>query len=165
MKDRSIALMLVVLCLMVGPFGEARPQCQKARESSKRLKLKSEPELGMKLPFKRRSTSLLMTRSGSLEPAYEVEHEGLEFTVCAYKDMLIHHVSTKDPRFRTPEGIAVEVSLKEVLDVSKGKLVEESGWAFFVSLKSGWNAAFVQGESMTEGELSPDAKVRFLFKR
>ena len=165
MKARSIPLILVVLCLMVAPFGEARPQGRKARDTPKRFKLKNEPEIGMKLPFKRRSTSLLMTGSGGLEPAYEVEHEGSEFTVCAYEDRLIHHVSTNDPRFRTPEGIAVGVSLKEVLELSKGKLVREPGWAFFVSLKSGWNAAFVQGESMTEGELSPDAKVRFLFKR
>ena|SRR5687767_7157294 len=147
--------------LIVTPNKAGAPKTQ---EASKRFKLKSEPQLGMKLPFKRSSTDLRMTSSGSLAPAYEVEHEGLEFTICAYKDKLVHYVDTDDPNFRTPEGITAGESLKNVLEISKGELIREQGWAFYVRLKSGWNAAFLQGDA-TEGELSPDAKVRFLFKR
>lgn len=165
MKNKTVALALVAFCLAIAPVGEVVPQTQKTQNAAKRFKLKNEPELGMKLPFKGRSGVLLMTGSAGLEPAYEVEYNGLEFTVCAYEDMLIHHVSSNDTHFRTPEGIAVDESLKNVLEISKGKLVRERGWAFYVSLKSGWSAAFVQGESMTEGDLSPDAKVSFLFKR
>jgi hypothetical protein len=165
MKNRTITPVVMIFCLMIAPFGDALPQARKTQEASKRFKLRSQPELGMKLPFNRRLTTLLMTGSARLEPAYDVEHHGLEFTVCPYRDMLIHYVSTNDPRFITSEGIAVGESLKRVLEISKGELITESGWAFYVSLKSGWSAAFVQGESMTEGELLPDAKVNFLFKR
>lgn len=164
MKNRTVTFVAIIFCLMIAPFADALSQGPKVQEAPRRFKLKSEPAVGMKLPFNRRSTTLLMTGSGGLEPAYDVKHNGLEFTVCAHKDMLIHYVSTNDPRFLTPEGIAVEESLKRVLETSNGKLIKEPGWAFYVSLKSGWNAAFVQ-ESMTEGELLPEAKVRFLFKR
>lgn len=164
MRNGSIAFMLLVCCWMAAPCGEARPQARKKEDASKRFKLKSEPNVGMKLAFRRNSTDLRMTSSGSLAPAYEVEHEGLEFTICAYKDKLVHYVDTDDPNFRTPEGITAGESLKNVLEISKGKLIREPGWAFYVRLKSGWNAAFLQGYA-TQGELSPDATVSLLFKR
>lgn len=86
MKNRTITLGVVIFCLTIAPFGEALPQAPNVQEAAKRFKLKSEPELGMKLPFKRRSTSLIMTGSADFEPAYDVEHKGLEFTVCTYGD-------------------------------------------------------------------------------
>jgi hypothetical protein len=165
MKNKAIAITLLTLCFLVATSDGAGHQIRKTREAAKRVKLKSEPEIGMRLPTKPRPTRLLVTGSGGVEPAYEVEYRGVEFTVCAYRDMLIHHVSTSDTRFRTPEGIAVRDSLRKVLEVSKGKVVKEPGWAFFVRLESGWGAAFTQGESMTEGELAPDAEVSFLFRK
>ena len=106
-----------------------------------------------------------MTSSSELEPAYKVEYDGMVFTVCAYRDMVIHHVTTNDLNFKTPEGIGVGDLLSKVLEISNQPLNTERGWAYFVLLKSGWAAAFVQGDSMTDAELSPNARVSFLFKR
>jgi hypothetical protein len=38
------------------------------------------------------------------------------------------------------------------------------GWAYVIPLPSGWNAAFVDGPSITEGPLREDSPVLFLFK-
>jgi len=163
MKNKIISILIVNL-VFCGTL-QVAAQFQHTKQTTKTFKLSKEPTLGMRLPFKRRSNALLMTASGSLDPSYEVEFRGIEFTVCARKDRLITHVSTNDRRFRTPEGIAVGDSLQKVLKVSNSELAREPGWAFYMQLESGWIAGFTQGESMTDGELPSEAKVKFLFKR
>jgi hypothetical protein len=148
-----------------------KAQSKRDENASKLIKLKTMPELNALLPVKIRKiesfVTLLMTASGGLQPSFEAEFEGLKFTVCTadYKSKRISFISTTDKRFRTDEGVAVGDTLQKILETSRGEVINERGWAFFVRLKSGWNAAFVQGYEMTEGELLPEAKVAFLFKR
>ncbi len=129
--------------------------------------VKDEPRLGQRVsPDPRRHLDLLMTASGGLQPSYDVSHGGIHYTVATDNDeTVIEYVSTRDPAFRTPEGLAAGDTLGRVLAVSKSEVRRERGWAFHVALPSGWSAAFVQGESMTDGELPPTARVCFFFKR
>jgi hypothetical protein len=164
MKNKLFIAVSLVFCLLCGSV-ETYNQTQ---NSNPAIKLKDAPELGDKLPLKKsvKSSELLITGSGGFAPSYEVEYKGIKFTVTAGKDKRITFIDTTDINFKTTEDIAVGDSLQKVLKASPDeKLVRERGWAFFVRLKSGWNAGFVQGREMTEGELSPDAKVAFLFKR
>jgi hypothetical protein len=46
-----------------------------------------------------------------------------------------------------------------------GAVNKESGWCFWILLPSGWKAAFMQGPSATEGNLKPDSKIMWFFKK
>ena len=168
MKNKLIIAALTILCFVPAIQQTVTAQSKQVQTANGRIKLTAMPELGDKLPVKRKKTSgaLLMTGSGGLDPSYRVEFDGIGFTVATgYKDNIISFISTMNKGFKTSEGIAVDDTLKKVLETSQGEVITERGWAFYVKLKSGWRAAFVQGYEMTEGELSPDAKVAFLFKR
>lgn len=170
MKNKPIAVALIIFCFVLAIQQIVTAQSKQIQTTNERIKLKALPELNAKLPVKDREIkypdSPLMTASGGMQPSFEAEFEGIEFTVCTgYKSKRISFISTSDERFKTSEGIAINDTLQKVLETSQGELIKERGWAFFVKLKSGWHAAFVQGQGATEGELLPEAKVSFLFKR
>jgi hypothetical protein len=157
-------LVLMILCLALSS-APVYPQTH-APESKKSFKpVKREPRIGDKISGYPKSKYRLMIRSAQTDPAYEVSYQGIEFLVTANDDKRISAISTRDARFKTPEGIGVGDTLEQVLKVSQNQLSREPGWAFYVYLKSGWYAAFAQGESMTEGELAPTAQVKWLFQR
>ena len=143
-------------------------ECVAEKPNEGRYKtVRDEPQLGAKVSrFPKAESDLLMTASGGLQPSYDVRHGRIHYTVATDQDRkIIKYVSTRDPAFRTPEGRAAGDALAKVLAAAKSEVVRERGWAFHVRLPSGWSAAFAQGESMTDGELSPSARVCFFFKR
>ena len=75
------------------------------------------------------------------------------------------YISTDDKSFVTPEKLKINDFLSDVRNVSDNEILTENGWAFVIPLESGWNAAFVEGESMTDGTLNMDSKISFFFKR
>ena len=148
------------------PASECTPE--KPAEARRHKAVKAEPRLGEKISgYPKWGNFLLMTASGGLQPAYDVRYDGVHYTVATDQDRkVIEYVSTGDPAFRTPEGLAAGDTLERVLAAAAGAVVSrERGWAFHVRLPSGWSAAFTQGRSMTEGELPPSARVCFFFKR
>jgi hypothetical protein len=148
------------------PASECTPE--KPGEARHYKAVRVEPRLGEKISgYPKWKNELLMTASGGLDPSYEVSHGGVHYTVATDQDRkVIEYVSTGDPAFRTPEGLAAGDTLERVLAAAAGAAVaRERGWAFHVRLPSGWSAAFTQGRSMTEGELPSSARVCFFFKR
>jgi hypothetical protein len=108
---------------------------------------------------------LLMIAPAQMNDAYSVEEDGYIYLVTTDKFSLINYIFIDDESFTTPEGIGVGDSYEKVRKLSTKALMREPGGAFYVELPSGWNAAFVQGESMTEGELSSESQVLWLFRR
>jgi len=161
-----LALTSMVLCQTALSQNGKKKAARQPEIKSVRIALKEEPRLGSRLAGGVRSSSILLPISPSrMYPSYEVSYDDIEYTICVNGNRIINYISTETPDFRTPEGIAVGNTLEKVLEVSQAKLVKEKGWAFVVPLKSGWKAAFIQGASMTEGELAPNAPVIWLFKR
>lgn len=66
------------------------------------LFLDAPPEIGQILPTNEPSRCLTMTSSASLDPAYEVEAEGLTFTAATGISDRIVFVAVSDPAFRSP---------------------------------------------------------------
>ena len=156
-------ILLVVFCALLLPSA-AYPQ-QSAPERKRTFKpIKREPRVGDKISGYPKFTRLLMIGSSQTDPAYDVSYQGKNFTVTA-NDKIISYISTTDASFKTPEGIGVGDTLEKVLSLPQRKLIREPGWAFYVYLESGWRAAFTRGEYMTEEELPPTAKVKWLFRR
>ena len=170
MKNKFIIAFYLTVCFILSIQQTIAAQSKSTKNPGNSIKLKFMPELNAVLPVKKRKFKTpviyLMTGSGGMEPSFETEFEGINFLVATgHESKRISFISTTDKRFQTGEGIRIDDTLQKVLETSKGEIIKERGWAFFVRLKSGWNAAFVQGAEMTEGELPPGAKVSFLFKR
>lgn len=129
--------------------------------------VKVEPRLGEAISgYPKWKRVMLMTSGASSRKAYEVRYGGIHYTVGTERDSdVVKWVSTSDPAFRTAEGLAAGDTLAKVLAIAGKEVSREPGWGFHVELPSDWSAAFVQGPSMTDGELQPSAKICFFFKR
>lgn len=96
--------------------------------------------------------------------SYDIFLNDIKYTFVVREDKIVY-IDTQDKNFKTSEGVTVGLPLSEVVSISNSKLAEERGWAFFVSLPSGWNAAFSVGDTMTDESPLEDAPVEWLFKR
>ena len=106
------------------------------------LHLDAPPEIGSNLPCVKESRCLLMTSPASLDASYTVEAQGINFDVAVRgSEATVVFVSVSDPSFRTPEGYRVGTPLLDITNGAGHELVQETGWACFVPLPSGWNAA------------------------
>ena len=142
--------------------------CEPGRPKSRRYTaVKVEPRLGEKISgYPKWKRVMVMASGGDTRKSYDVSYGGINYTVGTHRESdVIMFIATHDPAFRTPEGVAPGDTLEKVRAVAETEVGAEPGWAFHARLPSGWSAAFVQGKSMTEGELPPTAKVCFLFKR
>ena len=142
--------------------------CERSKRNTPRYKaVKHMPRLDEKISgYPKWRREMVMAGGATTRKSYEVSYGGVNYTVgTERKGDVIKWVSTHDPIFRTPEGLAEGDTLEKVLAVAKSEVQREPGWGFFVELPSGWYAAFVQGPSMSEGELPPSAGVCFFFQR
>ncbi len=133
---------------------------------ARKLKLAKVPSIGQKLDIKlSRNPTLLLINSGQFYPKVDVSINHITYTIAYDNNQIIKYVSTSDSKFVTPEYVRTGDPLSQVKKQTESELLAERGWAFFIHLKSGWYAAFTQGATLTEGDLSSDAKVQWLFKR
>lgn len=121
--------------------------------------------LGSQVRDYRRDEGVLVSSSQFSYGVAEVLLRGVHYTLGVDRDQTVMYVSTEDQDFVSPEGVRIGQRYEDVRQVAASDLIRERGWAFYMALPSGWNAAFVQGNTMTEGELSDDTPVCFLFVR
>jgi hypothetical protein len=128
------------------------------------------PEIGDTLPAKAKvvekngSTIVVAADSAQLWPAYQLEINGIVYVVGINSHGKIAYICP-DHTFKTKEGISVGTLLSTVTAINpQNKVNERIGWAYYVHLPSGWNAAFITSSSNPTAGLSPDSKVAFLFK-
>jgi hypothetical protein len=166
-------LLAALLCAAAASGAAALGQtpastCERSKPNQPRHKaVKRMPRLDEKISgYPKWRREMIMAGGATSRKLYEVSYGGINYSVGTERQSdVIRWVGTSDPVFRTPEGLAEGDALEKVLAVAKSEVNREPGWGFFVELPSGWNAAFVQGPSMTEGELPPSAGICFFFKR
>jgi hypothetical protein len=106
----------------------------------------------------------VMVGPGQTLPAYTIRHGKHDYIVCPDGENRMVYISPQSRRFATEEGVRIGDSFKKVRELADGAVQKHPGWAFVVSLPSGWNAAFTQGADMTDGELKEKTRVAFIFK-
>lgn len=130
------------------------------------------PSLGERLPsgaeevtYQSRRAHVL-TESGQTLDSYRILRDGINYIVGVDEKHKIAYITAgEEGAFKTREGISADSPLSSVLAVSKTRPIKVCGWGYYVSLPSGWNAAFVNSpEDPTPARLSSAAKVGFLFK-
>lgn len=173
MTGAKTRLLAALLCCAAAHGAVASGQtpvstCTPSKPNVRRYKaVKTMPKLGERISgYPKWKREMIMASGGATRKSYEVSYGGVNYTVGTERESdVIKWVSTHDLAFRTPEGLATGDTVDKVRAVAKREVGAEPGWAFHVELPSGWSAAFVQGQSMTEGELSPTAQICFFFKR
>jgi hypothetical protein len=130
--------------------------------------IKQEPKLGIKTkdyPTDIEPKGNVGTSSPEgLRTEYRIIFNEIKYDVTVNVRHLIRRISTDDPKFKTPEGIAVGDSPEKVLKFSKSKPANVKPCLYYIELKSGWRALFPQGEVTKDGTLVPEAKVVAFFK-
>ena len=126
------------------------------------------PDLGDQYQIRTPGKALSIS-SNNFSPYEEAEFEGIEFEVAA-DDGKVVYLATRDPRFKTEEGISVDSTLQEVLNAGADLPVEERGWGFYTKLKSGWCVGFdflaeENGRLVESGPPKKETKVSWIFKR
>ena len=111
------------------------------------------------------SISYLMISPSQYSKAYNVYCQNISYNIAINDLNKVIFISTQDEAFVTSENLMIGKLLSDVQSISKNKIITESGWAFYIPLESGWNAAFVEGKSMTSRMLKEDSKISFFFKK
>ena len=127
--------------------------------------LEAIPRIGARFEPGVESSHHELTAAGSLDRAYVVAVNGVQFTIAVSSKRDVVYVATTDTSFQTPENIRVGSSLASVRAAGAGEPLPESGWGFYTALPSGWQAAFTNGQSLSESPLPENARVRWLFQR
>ncbi len=113
---------------------------------------------------------LMMVSSSNIVPFFEFEYRGVRFTVAAEYEDRFDFLSTADPRFETPEGIRVGMTLSEIQALVDLPVEEERGYSCYVKLPSGWNAdleirdILEVGWRRCEEQVQPDLRVSRLYR-
>ncbi|MFZ1519299.1 MAG: hypothetical protein WAU11_11015 [Ignavibacteriaceae bacterium] len=111
------------------------------------------------------SVSYLMISPSQFSKTYNVNSKNIFYNIAINDFNKVIFISTEDKSFITPEKLMIGNSLSDVQSISKNEIVIENGWANYITLESGWSAAFVEGKSMTSRMLKEDSKISFFFKR
>jgi hypothetical protein len=122
------------------------------------------PTLGSRNPFSGRYEYQLLVSPSQTLPAYDVRFQGVLYTFAVQRDTVVH-LSTADPRFQSPEGLRVGDSLQKVREHGGGQPSLMPGWGYQSALPSGWYAAFEAPDRHPYPDLSPEARVRWFFRR
>lgn len=98
-----------------------------------------------------------------IEQSYYTVAEGIQYTICIDSVNRINYILTQDSNYITSDDVKIGMSYDDVRKHTNSQLILERGWAFFVPLNSGWNAAFLITDY--DNPKMVDSTVKWLFKR
>jgi len=112
----------------------------------------------------------ILINSSTFLPFFYIRSDGITFTV-AFRNNVIRAIFVGDFRhlsselFRTPEGIFIGMSYREVRELIPDiELIEIPGFAYEGILLSGWKIGFVTGSHTTDYFPNPDDKIEMIYK-
>lgn len=108
--------------------------------------------------------SSILVSSGQFSSYQTIFLNNVEFQFVGSKSDT-QYLSTRSKQFLTPEGYVVGMRLGEVDKILQKDIVKESGWGYYIRLKSGWNLAFCEGSSCTDHNLQDSSTIDWIFKR
>ncbi len=90
-----------------------------------------------------KSDLYLMTGPAQFDLSFAAEVDGILYSVAFDKKHIVTFVATTDSAFASPEGIKVGTPMTETFKISGIDSIDKlAGFAYYVPLKSGWNAGF-----------------------
>ncbi|KJD32474.1 hypothetical protein PK35_09690 [Tamlana nanhaiensis] len=107
----------------------------------------------------------VMTSASSIEASKCVTINGIKFKFVEKESTGVSFVSTKDKKFRTPEGYYVGTKRLDILQNDIVQIQTERGYGHFIALKSGWKLGFCEGGSCTSSDLKDTSEVKWIMVR
>lgn len=84
-----------------------------------------------------------------------------KFELGILKNDTVKFISINDPAFLTSQCIKVGMTINDVEAATGESGTVERGWAYYIPLQDGWNAAVMTSEKRVPGK----TRVTFLFKK
>jgi hypothetical protein len=137
-KGRFLAGAVIIVA-----FAAGLPAAERGWKTPPELELDHLPRLCERIDGAPDSKFRLPLPGAEEWPVYRVLWEAREFRVAL--DPEAHRVrilSAEDPEFRTPAGIHLGSTLREVREKAAEEVRCGSGWNCFAALPSGWSAGF-----------------------
>ena len=124
------------------------------------------PQLGDRVPQKavQFHSQEIMTSPGQLRRYCLFDSGAANWDLGVSEAGRITYVSTKDPRFHTPEEISVGMRYSNVRKRCGRAAYAIRGFAWVVSTSSGWQVAFVRGRGSTGKPLLNSTRVSFIYR-
>jgi len=110
-------------------------------------------------------SKLTMTNSGSLEPSKDVTINGVDFSIVQNKEGDTTFWTTRDLKFKTPEGYRVGNQLKNISELEKDGIYKETGFGYLIELNSGWQLGLCEGKSCTDSIPTENSTIKWIQKR
>lgn len=123
--------------------------------------------IGSAMPCEPSPNERYVIASAQTAPGCGVRAGGIMYFVATIDGRTVAYISTRDPRFITPEGLRVGSTGLEVTEKGGSQVLGETGWRYFARLPSGWCAMFPGIPGISVEELTPPetSTVYEFFKR
>ncbi len=126
------------------------------------------PRIGDRMPCVYHTDSLTAISPSQFAVGCTATTSGIRFFLATIDSVKVSYVSTKDPMFKTSEGIHVGSNWKDVESVGESNISEEASWAYISKLPSGWYVKYgglpgIQGGGTLHSQC--DSVVYELFQR
>lgn len=99
---------------------------------------------------------------GSAKLFKSTTRNGILFDISWKKNKQIDYIYTRDSKFKTEEGVHVNMTLKELKTIQNKEIIMNEDSNFYMKLDSGWYAGFASNKSDGLNEMD---KVRVLLKK
>ena len=100
------------------------------------------PKIGDPIPCHPVDSIVYPIASAQLSGGCEAIYGSITFFLATTDGSTISYISTGDSLFSTPDGVKVGVSYKRVRLLGGSRIIEETGWAYYSRLPSGWCAKY-----------------------
>jgi hypothetical protein len=108
---------------------------------------------------------MIMISSGQFSPSEKIIFDNCEFDLVVNQQMDTIYLQTTDSSFITPEGYNVGTKWKSISNVYQSKLGRMPGWGYYITLDSGWQLGFCEGQTCTDSEPTDESVVTWIFRR
>ncbi len=123
-------------------------------------------EIGQTLPVAAKRDKLMeIVGLSTKKPRFRLILGDMDFSVCVNHENKISYIRTDEIDFVTPDGVRIGSLYSNLASVTNGKVKKRIGWAYYIDLKSGWKAAFVNEKTNAGRKLPGNSRVDFLFKK
>ena len=125
----------------------------------------TEPVLGDKIDVTNLTEINIVIGPSEIRKCFSISIDEINYSIGVNEIGLIDYVITSDSNFSTSEILKIGDTYKKVQGLTEKEVVVLIGWGYYIELPSGWKAVFTQGDTMTEGELKYNSKIKFFFKQ
>ena len=121
-------------------------------------------EIGDSFELNKYTSNRILISSSETVPGVLVVYN-MNFYILGVEKNVVVYIYTDDPIFCTDENLKIGSTLVEVYNKTQYELRKDRGFAYYIKLPSGWNAAFAEGSYNTNNEPKYNSKVKWFFKR